>query len=401
MNKTSLLPQTDRILSIDIVRGVAVLGMLILNIQSFSMVSAAYINPTAYGDLTGLNKTAWIVSHVLADQKFLSIFSILFGVGIILFSDSVEKRGYRPVRFYYRRLFWLFTFGLIHAYLFWQGDILVAYAVCGALAFLFRKLSPWVLLILGIMIIWVPSFNYWLFGRSMEMWPNEAIESIKDSWAPSNEIIDREITALTGGLAAQLKWRIPQTFAMETFIFLIWIGWRVLGMMLIGMSFFKLGIFSVGLSKKFYSLLSLITLCIGYILIIIGVNKNFAADWSVEYSMFFGWQWNYVGSIFVAVGYVALIMLLTKYSKMTLLAKVGKMAFTNYLLMTLICTTLFYGHGFGLFGTVERLQQLLIVVIIWVFLLAFSWFWLNKFYFGPAEWLWRFLTYGNKPPFKK
>ena len=117
--------------------------------------------------------------------------------------------------------------------------------------------------------------------------------------------------------------------------------------------------------------------------------------------MFFGSQWNYIGSLFVAVGYIALIMLLTKYVKMTLLAKVGKLAFSNYLLMTLICTTIFYGHGFGLFGKVERWEQLAIVVAIWGFLLAASWIWLRFFYYGPVEWLWRFLTYGNKPPFKK
>lgn len=401
MNRTSLLPETSRILSLDIIRGAAVLGILIMNIQSFSMVSAAYLNPTAYGDLTGINKTVWIVSHVLADQKFMSIFSMLFGVGIILFSDKVEKKGYRPVRFYYQRLFWLFTFGLIHGYLFWHGDILVAYAVCGALAFVFRKLPPWVLLALGLIVMAIPSFNYWLFGRSMEMWPQEAIDSINATWAPNAGVVEKEISALRGGIADQLKWRIPETFKMETFVFMIWLGWRAFAMMLIGMSFFKLGMFSVGLTKKLYSILALITLPIGYLLIIYGVNTNFAAHWSVEYSMFFGWQWNYIGSISVAVGYVSVLMLLTKYFRMGLLAKVGKLAFTNYLLMTIIGTTLFYGHGFGLFGTIDRLGQLMIVLVIWIFLLFFSWIWLRFFYFGPAEWLWRYLTYGNKPAFKK
>lgn len=399
MNKTSLLPQTNRIVSLDIIRGVAVLGILIMNIQSFSMISAAYINPAAYGDLSGINKIIWTISHVLADQKFMSIFSMLFGVGIIIFCDNVEKKGYRPARFYYRRLFWLFTFGLIHGYLFWHGDILVAYAVCGALAFLFRNLSPWVLLILGFIIITIPSFNYWLFGKSMEMWPQEAIDSVSLSWAPNAEAIDKEITALTGGFSSQLIWRIPETFKMQTFIFFIWMGWRAFAMMLIGMAFFKFGVFSVSLSKKFYAVLLLATLPIGYLLIIHGVNKNFLANWEVGYAMFFGWQWNYLGSIFVAIAYVALLMLLTKYFRMGLLAKVGKMAFTNYLIMTIICTTLFY--SFGLFGAVDRQVQLLIVVLIWGFLLVFSWGWLKYFYFGPAEWLWRFLTYGNKPEFKR
>ena len=156
MNKTSLLPQPDRIQSLDILRGVAVLGILIMNIQSFSMISASYINPAAYGELSGMNKTVWMLSHVLADQKFLSIFSILFGAGILLFSDRVEQRGYLPARFYYNRLVWLFSIGLIHGYIFWHGDILVAYAACGALVFLFRRKYPGVLLAHGLIIFKLP-----------------------------------------------------------------------------------------------------------------------------------------------------------------------------------------------------------------------------------------------------
>lgn len=401
MIKTSLLPNSDRIQSVDILRGVAVLGILIMNIQSFSMISATYINPNAFGDLTGINKTSWVISHVLADQKFMTIFSMLFGAGIILFSENIEQKGYRPTRFYYRRLFWLFTIGLIHAYIFWHGDILVAYAACGALAFLFRRLSPWVLLALGLIIFSVPSFNFWLFGKSMEMWPPEVVSSLNDGWAPGLEAIRGEITALKGGIKEQLIWRIPETFKMQTFVFMIWYGWRVFAMMLIGMSFFQFGIFSGIFSKKVYLILATVTLPLGILLILAGVIKNFANGWSVEYSMFFGWQWNYIGSLFVAIAYVAIVMFLSKVFKLSLLAKVGKLAFTNYLLMTLICTTLFYGHGFGWFGSIERNEQLMIVLAIWAVLILFSYFWLKRYYFGPVEWLWRYLTYGNKPDFKK
>jgi len=117
--------------------------------------------------------------------------------------------------------------------------------------------------------------------------------------------------------------------------------------------------------------------------------------------MFIGWQWNYLGSIFVSIGYVSLVMLITKYYRLGLLANVGKLALSNYLLMTIICTFIFYGHGFGLFGSIDRVGQLYIVLAIWIFLLVFSKLWLNKFQFGPMEWLWRYLTYGNKPVFKK
>jgi uncharacterized protein len=401
MNKTSLLPQPARLVSLDVLRGIALLGILIMNIQSFAMISAAYLNPTAFGDLTGLNKNIWIISHVLADQKFLSIFSMLFGAGIILFCNNVEERGYLPARFYYRRLFWLFTFGLIHGYLLWHGDILVAYAICGALAFLFRKLHPIVLIAIGLILFFVPSFNYWLFGSSLEMWPPEAIENLKISWAPEQGQIDQEIAALTGSIQEQLTWKIPETFKMETFIFFIYMGWRALAFMLMGMGLFRLGFFSNGFDKKTYGLTGIVGLLLGYGLIIVGVNKNFDANWTVEYSMFFGWQWNYYGSLFVAIGYAALVMLLVKSWKLTALARVGKMAFTNYVFTTLICTFIFYGYGLGLLGEFERWQQLIVVGGVWVLILLASWFWLQKFKYGPLEWLWRYLTYGNKPDFKK
>ena len=341
MSKTSLSPQTDRILSLDILRGIAVLGILIMNIQSFSMISATYINPTAYGSLDGANRWVWIVSHVLADQKFMSIFSMLFGVGVLLFCNGVENKGYRPAKFYYRRLFWLFTIGLIHAYLLWHGDILVAYAVCGAIVFLFRRLSPWVLIALSALIILVPSFNYWLFSSSMEMWPPEAIESLNSSWKPSPSEILAEEEALRGSLIEQLRWRIPEAFKMETFIFLIWMGWRSLAMMMIGMALYKLGIFSVNFSQKALFSMMAVAFPVGYTLIIYGVHRNFNAEWSVTYSMFQGWQYNYLGSIFVAVGYVALVMLIARLSKMRLMANIGKLALTNYLLMTVLCTLIF------------------------------------------------------------
>jgi len=401
MNKTSLLPQSARINSLDVLRGIALLGILIMNIQSFSMASAAYLNPAAFGDLTGINKTVWVLSHILADQKFLSLFSLLFGAGIVLFSNNVEEKGYLPARFYYRRLFWLFTFGLIHGYIFWHGDILVAYAICGALAFLFRKINPVVLIALGLIIFTIPSFNYWLFGKSMDMWPPEAVDNLKEMWIPNQEMIGEEFEALTGSFGEQLTWRIPETFQMETFIFLILIGWRALAFMMIGMGLYKLNFFDEGFSKKAYGLIGICGLVIGYILISIGLNKNFAADWAVEYSMFFGFQWNYYGSLFVALGYASLVMILVQKFKMKAMANVGKMAFTNYIVTTLICTFIFYGYGLGLIGQVERWQQAMIMVGVWVVLILFSSVWLRKFYYGPIEWLWRYLIYGNKPVFKR
>src|SRR5438046_2779024 len=134
--------ETERIVPMDVLRGFALLGILVMNIQSFAMVGAVYDNPTAYGDLKGANFLVWLLSHLLADQKFISIFSMLFGAGILLLWQRAEASGGRPARLHYRRMSWLILFGLLHAYLLWYGDILVIYGMCGLFVYLFRRKSP-------------------------------------------------------------------------------------------------------------------------------------------------------------------------------------------------------------------------------------------------------------------
>lgn len=395
---------SDRILALDALRGFAILGILIMNIQSFSMIEAAYLNPAAYGDLTGINRWVWTISHILADQKFITIFSMLFGAGVFLMTSRVEARGMKSGGLHYRRIFWLLVIGLIHAYVFWHGDILVAYAVCGLLLFLFRKLSPKKLLIIGLILFSVSSILYIFSGISMSQWPAEAVEGTMQGWKPALETIQDELAHYRGGLAAQMEHRIPASMRMQMFVFFIWTGWRAGGLMLVGMALFKWGVLSAEKSKKFYTRLWTLGWGVGLILVITGIIRNFAAGWSLQYSMFLGSQFNYWGSLCVALGYIGMVMLMAQSEKWTgmttRLSAVGRMALTNYLLHTLICTILFYGHGFGLFGKVERIGQILIVIAIWILQLIISPIWLRHFKFGPAEWLWRSLTYWKIQPFR-
>lgn len=170
------------------------------------------------------------------------------------------------------------------------------------------------------------------------------------------------------------------------------------------MALFKWGILSLQKSKKFYS--NKLTFCLipGLIVVGWGIKSNLDAGFSLEYSFFPGFQYNYWGSILVSFGYIALTILLIKSRYLKVLIKslqaVGRMAFTNYILQTVICTTLFYGHGLGFFGKMERVEQLLVVTCIWIFQLTFSPLWLNRFRYGPLEWLWRSLTYRRVVPFK-
>ena len=404
-DKTSYLTPTsisERILSLDILRGFAVLGILIMNIQSFSMIEAAYLNPAAYGDLTGINKWVWILSHIFGDQKFMTIFSILFGAGIVLFTNRAEAKSRSAASLHYRRTLWLFIIGMMHAYLLWQGDILVPYALCALLAFVFRKFSPKKLLIIGMIVISVSSILYLLFGWSMQFWPTEVIEGNRAGWMPGAEIIEKELAAMQGNWLAQMSHRIPSALQFQTFIFLIWSGWRAGGLMLVGMALFKWGVLTAQRSNRFYMTVMIIGFVVGLPVVSFGVAQNFAADWAMEFSMFFGWQYNYWGSLFVSLGYISLVMMICKAGSLQKIsqpfAAVGRMAFSNYLLQTLICTTIFYGHGFRLFGNVERWLQVLIMIGIWIFQLIISPIWLRHFRFGPMEWLWRSLTYWKVQP---
>ena len=395
---------SERIVALDALRGFAILGILIMNIQSFSFPGAAYINPTAYGSLEGLNGWVWKISHIIADMKFMTIFSMLFGAGIVLLTERVEARGQSPRSIHYSRTMWLIVIGLMHGYLLWYGDILVAYGFCALVVYLFRKVRPGRLMVIGLVLFSIPVFLSLFAGFSMQYWPDESIQQIMKSWKPGAEYINKILQAYRGGWLAQMKPRAQMSFFMETFYFAFEVGWRAGGLMLIGMAFYKWGILTGRRSKTFYTWLIVIGLCVGLPLVITGVIKNFAAGWSLEYSMFIGGQFNYMGSIFISCAYIGILMLVSaseRFRSLTgRLAAVGRMAFTNYLMQTVICTTIFYGHGLGLFGHVERMWHPLFILGVWAVQLVWSPLWLAHFRFGPAEWLWRSLTYRKAQPMR-
>jgi len=394
-----------RILSLDLLRGFAVLGILIMNVQSMSMIGSAYINPTSFGDLTSINKWIWVLSDLIANSKFMSIFSMLFGAGIILFTERALEKGRRAGQLHYRRNFWLFVFGMVHAYLIWYGDILVAYSLCAFLAFVFRKLKPRTLIISSILFFIVPIIFTVGSGLTIQTWPEEAYNQNMESWMPASETIEAEISAMQGNWIKQMDKRVPGTIFLQTFLFFWSTMWRVMSMMLLGMALYKWGIITAKKSKEFYMKMTVITLAIGFFFTGSGIVQNFRHSWSMEFSMFPGSMYNYVGSVATALSYIAMVMLLAKSAKFIklkeIVSSVGKMAFTNYILMSVLGTFIFYGHGFGLFGTVERSGQILIVLGIWIVLLVISPLWLKIYQYGPLEWIWRVLTYWRSQPMKK
>jgi len=395
---------SERIASLDVLRGFAVLGILVMNIQMFSMIGAAYMNPTAYGNLEGANFLIYYLSHLFADQKFMTIFSMLFGAGIVLMWQRAEAVGRKSTGLHYRRMFWLMVFGLMHAYLLWNGDILFFYGFMGLFVYWFRKLRPTPLLVVGSILLAVAPALFLLAGYTIPYWPEENVHEMETQfWSPPAETVAAEVANYQGGWREQMRSRVPAALGMHTGALIFWVFWRVGGLMLIGMAFFKLGIFSAARSRRFYVTCIVLALAIGLPIIMYGIHRNFAADWDMS-RLFFGSIYNYWGSLFVGMGWVSVIMLAclsdglqrTKQA----LGSVGRMALTNYLLHTIICTTIFYGHGFGYFGEVSRVGQILIVLTIWAFQVPFSVWWLRYFRFGPFEWLWRTLSYMRIQPLR-
>jgi uncharacterized protein len=398
--------EEERIFSLDVVRGFALLGILLMNIQDFSMPGAAYFNPTVYGDLHGANYWVWYLSHVLADEKFMAVFSMLFGAGVLLMTSRVEATGRSPAALHYRRMGWLVLFGLLHGYLLWDGDILYDYAVCGLLIFLFRKREPRTLLVLGLLFLAVTPALMLFMGWSVPYWPPDQVQSVREGlWMPTPAMITEEIAIYRGGWLTQMAARVPDTIQMQTIYFLLWTFWRVLGLMLIGMGLFKLGVFSGKRPAKLYWWLIAIGACVGVPIIAYGTHRDIATGWDFRKSFFFGMEYNYWGSILVALGWVGLMMLAAQAPALAAitrrLAAVGRMAFTNYILHTVMCTTIFYGHGFGLFGKIDRIWQFVIVLGVWAPQMLISPIWLRHFSFGPLEWLWRSLTYLRWEPFRR
>lgn len=418
---------SQRAASVDILRGIALCGILFMNIIAFGRYEAEYMNPAAAGPLEGTNLWAWLATFVFADMKFISIFSMLFGAGLVLMGDRIEQRegatGFAGV--YYRRVAWLLLFGMLHAWLLWHGDILVSYALCGFVLYPLRKLPARVLIIIGASALVIPVLIFGGLGALVTAFDNSA--QIRDIIAAQNrgEVLTPEQQAMLTMSASQGEWYLTQqsmdeqraamtgswldifwerakiNLFMQVFMIPTWSFWRCGGLMLIGMAMMKSGVFTAARSTRFYGLLVAIGLAAGLPLTLLAAWDGYRDGFTQGRFLLASFNLNYVGSIGMALAYVGVVMLLYRASILResslvgrSFAAMGRMAFTNYLMQTLICTTIFYGYGFGYFAAWERWQLVAMVVpAVLLVQLIYSPLWLSRFRMGPAEWLWRSLTY--------
>jgi uncharacterized protein len=422
---------TERYFAVDVLRGFALLGILAMNIVAFGWPMAAYSEPTQGGGFEGLDRAVWFFNHLFFEMKMMTIFSMLFGAGLVLMDHRAAARGASIARIYYRRILWLLVIGLIHAYLIWNGDILVAYAETGLVLYLFHKLKARTLIILGIsaMLVLVPmivgiggaiSFMKaatarveaqikdqqkptWLDQKAHDVWTRNLQENFKRDPETLAKKWNEELGVYRGSYLGIVKHRAPHLLLSQTIGFLLGGGLFAASRMLLGMGLMKLGVFSAQRSWRFYTWVAALGYGIGLPLMVYDAIMLMQNDFAFDYLIMRGGVfYNAFGSLVVALGHVGMLMLVVQSGVIGWLTKrlaaVGRMALSNYLTHSLVCTTLFYGYGFGFFGHINRTGLAGIVLLIWIFQLIVSPIWLKYFRFGPAEWLWRSLTYWKIQP---
>ena len=397
----------SRLASLDVVRGVAVLGILLLNIISFGLPEAAYVNPRAYGGWHGADLAAWCINFVLFDGKMRGLFSFLFGASMLLVIERAETNGEDAAKVHYRRMIWLLAFGLAHLWLVWHGDILTHYALVGMIAFALRRLSVGRMLVLGAMLVAastvllaaIPLLVHQL--QCCASGPQQATEHARDLQGlarslgvPSAAELARELALYRGDYRGILAARLGEH--LTTPLVLLWFyGPETLAYMLFGMAAFRSGLLRGEWSRQRYRRWLLV--CWGAGLpASAGLAFYLVREQFGLFSAALAWALAAPLRPPMILGWACLILLLAKPGALSeRLAAAGRMAFTNYLMTSLICTTLFYGYGLGWFGHLSRWQLYPVVLAIWALILLWSKPWLARFRFGPFEWLWRSLARGS------
>lgn len=416
----------ERIESLDVVRGFAMLGILGPNIVAFAWPAAAMTNPAAMGD-TPWNDAGHAMTGIFFLGKMMALFAMLFGAGVIVYGRKFEHaphcrrcgadlvgqdpglpcphcRQHDPRRgrlsdgagLWYRRIGLLLLFGVAHGVLFWYGDILTWYAMTALMAVWWvRRLHPAVQISVGVTLHLISTLllvGFTAFG----------VLTVAQGHISQDELMGNqaaELQGYTGTYVDALLVRLP-TLAMFWLLLGPMFTPGITGLMMLGMGLLRTGVLSGQRSTRFYILMAAFGL-VGGLGVTLAIFYGLEARWPGYGGLIWQTCAQFVG-IPISLGYMALLILLLRSGAfgylMHSLAAVGRMALSNYLLQTLLCTTFFYGYGFGYFARIGYPGLFLVMLVVWGVNIAFSLVWLRFFRFGPAEWLWRSLTYLRRQP---
>lgn len=427
------LRQNERIQLIDAVRGIALLGILLMNITAQSQAHFFYDRMDPRQSITGLNFLAWGGETLFFEGTMRGLFSILFGAGTILLLTRLTKKmnGLEPADIFYRRLLWLLIFGVINAFIFlWPGDILYPYALCGLILFPFRNLSPKNLLWIAFAFLAIGTYreNSDLYHQKKVINKGQVAETLD---AKKVKLTDqqqedlgkyktfKEKSTAAGILkAAQeeekkikgqsyfsiFRYYLDINMMIESTVFYQSYWWDIFLFLFIGMALYKSGYLTGKGSSFLYASVAVVGISVGLLINYLYLRQQYQLRFD-NFQFAQKWKFSYyeIRRVFQTVGYLSLLILLYKtipFRKiLNVFAPVGQMAFTNYLTQSIITSLIFY--GFGLFAKLQRYEIYYVVAAIWLFQIITSHLWLRYFKFGPFEWVWRSLTYLKKQPMKR
>src|SRR5688572_14686143 len=424
--------ESERIEIVDVVRGVALLGILLMNIPFFAMPER-FTEPWR-ADTGNANFWVYAVNTILFEGKMRAFFSAVFGAGIVLFTTGKEKAGRSATGLFYKRMVWLTLFGLAHAHLLlWMGDILYFYGLIGMIAFLLRRVAPrW--LALGVPLVavigfvastlfyqnirqkrlaWREAVTAQAAGRPLSAAQDSALvawREVEKEFLP-NDAERSEHTALMKGSYGQVASFVRDKAADGEFKYLLFSIPDMLALMLLGIALYRWGFLTLEWSTSAYVRTAVIGYAVGLTAVTVSfvhgvlVTPTVAAGLATMEREPIAWTGALydVQRIALMMAHVSVIMLVYRAGWLrwlfTRLRAVGQMAFTNYIVQTVICSLVFFGYGLNQFAEWEYYQLYWLVLGIWALQLVVSPLWLRGFQFGPLEWLWRTLTYGARQPF--
>ncbi|MCC6672647.1 MAG: DUF418 domain-containing protein [Planctomycetes bacterium] len=424
--------EAERIVALDVVRGLAVLGILVMNVVEFGLPLTAYDNPAYAGGHRGADLATWFVQVVFFDGKMRALFSMLFGAGLVLLAERMTRRGQAAgvADLLLRRCLWLVPFGVLHRFaLQWTGDILYQYGLLGVVAVAFRNLRARTLIVLGLVALtaFVP-IGLLQYGRSAKVRAQAAeavrledagekvpedLAAAKKRWdtrlasiPPKPEALQKEVDALRAGYPAVFahRWDYHHTF-QSAYLYYHFV-WDVLGMFLVGMGLMKLGFFAGACRTGVYAA----WIAAG------GVAAAAVAAWAaawtardfspgaIELQLVRQTTYSFTRLV-LALAWASALLLVVRAGRAPVLtgalAAVGRMAFSNYVLQTVCCTLLFFGYGLGLHGRLSRSMLMGVMLGVSLVQVCFSLVWLRRFRFGPLEWAWRSLTWWRVQPLRR
>lgn len=402
--------------SLDAIRGVAVMGILAMNIIAFALPFSAYTNPLAGGAIGNVDLATWFFNFVFIDSKMRGLFSMLFGASTLLVIESAAASGRNAAGAHYSRMFWLAIFGLIHFYFIWFGDILFLYAICGILLFAFRNLP------VKALVIWATAFLIVGIGLLASGWlmfalgeagklPAEAAAQMRSDlvqlnaeMGPNAASYAEEIPVHLGSYGSIVADKLDNRLS-EPFVSALMFLWETMGLMLIGMALFKSRMLTGEWDAARYRKWALGGFLIGIPPLVGLVWYQYASGFSAISTFGASLSLSAPFDIAMTIGWTALIMLLIKTAASdgarARLAATGRMAFTNYLVTSIVMTTIFYGYGLGLYGSIGRTALYLFCFGMWAAMLFWSKPWLDRFHYGPLEWVWRSLSRWRLQPMRK